>query len=421
MIKTFKLLFSKKNADLRKRIYFTLFILLIFIVGTTIPVPGTQGAISNLGIWELYDAIGGGALQNFSIFALGVMPYISASIITGILQMDIVPYFTELKKNGAEGRQKINKINRYMGLAIAFLQGFAMSVAFVKGGTALEYMKLALILTAGTAFLLWLGDQITAKGIGNGISLLIMAGIINTVPSMFIDTFKALVLNNTELFIGIVSFTLFVLFYIAIILGIVFIEKSERRVPIQYSNQTSSAYGAKQNYIPFKLNSASVMPVIFASVIFSVPSFIATLLDSSNGFVKFTNTFLNYKTPEGFIVYIIVIIFFSYFYTFLQINPEELSKNLNRQGGYIPGIRPGKETQDYIKTILGRITFLGAIFISIIAGLPIIFSNFLNTNLPSSVNVGGTGILIVVGVALETYRQLESRLINRNYRRGVVR
>ncbi len=421
MFKTFKLLFSKKNADLRKRIYFTLFILLIFIVGTTIPVPGTQGAISNLGIWELYDAIGGGALQNFSIFALGVMPYISASIITGILQMDIVPYFTELKKNGAEGRQKINKINRYMGLAIAFLQGFAMSVAFVKGGTALEYMKLALILTAGTAFLLWLGDQITAKGIGNGISLLIMAGIINTVPSMFIDTFKALVLNNTELFIGIVSFTLFVLFYIAIILGIVFIEKSERRVPIQYSNQTSSAYGAKQNYIPFKLNSASVMPVIFASVIFSVPSFIATLLDSSNGFVKFTNTFLNYKTPEGFIVYIIVIIFFSYFYTFLQINPEELSKNLNRQGGYIPGIRPGKETQDYIKTILGRITFLGAIFISIIAGLPIIFSNFLNTNLPSSVNVGGTGILIVVGVALETYRQLESRLINRNYRRGVVR
>ena len=421
MFKTFKLLFSKKNADLRKRIYFTLFILLIFIVGTTIPVPGTQGAISNLGIWELYDAIGGGALQNFSIFALGVMPYISASIITGILQMDIVPYFTELKKNGAEGRQKINKINRYMGLAIAFLQGFAMSVAFVKGGTALEYMKLALILTAGTAFLLWLGDQITAKGIGNGISLLIMAGIINTVPSMFIDTFKALVLNNTELFIGIVSFTLFLLFYIAIILGIVFIEKSERRVPIQYSNQTSSAYGAKQNYIPFKLNSASVMPVIFASVIFSVPSFIATLLDSSNGFVKFTNTFLNYKTPEGFIVYIIVIIFFSYFYTFLQINPEELSKNLNRQGGYIPGIRPGKETQDYIKTILGRITFLGAIFISIIAGLPIIFSNFLNTNLPSSVNVGGTGILIVVGVALETYRQLESRLINRNYRRGVVR
>ena len=421
MFKTFKLLFSKKNADLRKRIYFTLFILLIFIVGTTIPVPGTQGAISNLGIWELYDAIGGGALQNFSIFALGVMPYISASIITGILQMDIVPYFTELKKNGAEGRQKINKINRYMGLAIAFLQGFAMSVAFVKGGTALEYMKLALILTAGTAFLLWLGDQITAKGIGNGISLLIMAGIINTVPSMFIDTFKALVLNNTELFIGIVSFTIYELLYIAIILGIVFIEKSERRVPIQYSNQTSSAYGAKQNYIPFKLNSASVMPVIFASVIFSVPSFIATLLDSSNGFVKFTNTFLNYKTPEGFIVYIIVIIFFSYFYTFLQINPEELSKNLNRQGGYIPGIRPGKETQDYIKTILGRIIFLGAIFISIIAGLPIIFSNFLNTNLPSSVNVGGTGILIVVGVALETYRQLESRLINRNYRRGVVR
>ena len=416
MFKNLKSLFNPKNKDLRKRIGFTLLVLLIFIVGTTIPVPGTQGAISSLGVWELYDAIGGGALQNFSIFALGVMPYISASIITGILQMDIVPYFTELKNRGAEGRQKINKINRYMGLAIAFVQGFAMAFAFVKDGNAVQYLEIAVILTAGTAFLLWLGDQITAKGIGNGVSLIIMAGIINTVPSMFIDTFKALVLGDKELFIGIVSFSLFILFYIAIIVGIVFIEKSERRIPIQYSNQTSTAYGAKQNYIPFKLNSASVMPVIFASVIFSVPSFIAGLLNSENAFVKFTTSYLDYKTPVGFIVYILVIIFFSYFYTFLQINPEELSKDLNRRGSYIPGVRPGKETKDYIKTILGRITFLGAIFIAVIAGLPIIFSSFLTTSLPASVNVGGTGILIVVGVALETYRQLESRLINRSYR-----
>ena len=422
MFKYLKLIFSPKNKDLRKRIYFTLFGLMIFCIGTTIPVPGTQGAISGLGLWELYNAIGGGALKNFSIFALGVMPYISASIITGLLQMDIIPYFTELKESGAAGRQKINQINRYIGIVLAFIQGFAMAFAFVQNGTALQYIKIATILTAGTAFLLWLGDQITQKGLGNGVSLIIMAGILLTMPKMMIDTFDALILNSElSRFVGIVSFVIFILLYVAIIVGIIFVEESERRIPIQYSNQTSSAYGARQNYIPFKLNSASVMPVIFASVIFSVPSFIATLLDSSNGFVKFTNTFLNYKTPEGFIVYIIVIIFFSYFYTFLQINPEELSKNLNRQGGYIPGIRPGKETQDYIKTILGRITFLGAIFISIIAGLPIIFSNFLNTNLPSSVNVGGTGILIVVGVALETYRQLESRLINRNYRRGVVR
>lgn len=419
MFNTFKLLFNAKNKDLRKRIWFTLAVLLIFIVGTTIPVPGTQGAISNLGVWELYDAIGGGALQNFSIFALGVMPYISASIITGILQMDIIPYFTELKEQGAEGRQKINKINRYMGLAIAFIQGFAMAFAFVKNGTTLQYLEIALILTAGTAFLLWLGDQVTAKGIGNGVSLIIMAGIINTVPSMFIDTFKVLVLDNSQLFVGIVSFILFVIFYLAIIIGIVFIEKSERRIPIQYSNQTSTAYGAKQNYIPFKLNSASVMPVIFASVIFSVPSFIAGVMDSNSAFVKFTNNYLNYSTPSGFVVYILVIVFFCFLYTFLQINPEELSKNLARQGGYIPGVRPGAETKKYIQTVLARITFLGAIFIALIAGLPIIFSSFLTTSLPSSVNIGGTGILIVIGVALETYRQLESKLLNRSYRRGM--
>ena len=417
MFKTLKLIFNPKNKDIRGRILFTLFGLLIFAVGTTIPVPGTEGAISSLGLWELYNAIGGGALEQFSIFAIGVMPYISASIVTSLLQMDIIPYFSELKEQGQEGRRKINKINRYLGIIIAFFQGLAMAFAFIQDGTTLDYIKIATILTAGTAFLLWLGDQITQRGIGNGISLIIMAGIISTIPKMFIDTFNTLILDTTgSLFIGIVSFILFVLFYIAIIVGVVFIEKSERRIPIQYSNQTASAYGKKQNYIPFKLNSAGVMPVIFASVLFSVPAFIAGLLGSENGFSIFVSKYLNYTTPIGFAIYIILIFLFAFFYVFLSINPEELSKNLNKQGGYIPGVRPGKETKDYIKTVLSRITLIGAIFIAIIAGLPIIFSGFINTNLPSSVSIGGTGILIVVGVALETYRQLESSLINRSYR-----
>ena len=417
MFKTLKLIFNPKNKDIRGRILFTLFGLLIFAVGTTIPVPGTEGAISSLGLWELYNAIGGGALEQFSIFAIGVMPYISASIVTSLLQMDIIPYFSELKEQGQEGRRKINKINRYLGIIIAFFQGLAMAFAFIQDGTTLDYIKIATILTAGTAFLLWLGDQITQRGIGNGISLIIMAGIISTIPKMFIDTFNILILDTTgSLFIGIVSFILFVLFYIAIIVGVVFIEKSERRIPIQYSNQTASAYGKKQNYIPFKLNSAGVMPVIFASVLFSVPAFIAGLLGSENGFSIFVSKYLNYTTPIGFVIYIILIFLFAFFYVFLSINPEELSKNLNKQGGYIPGVRPGKETKDYIKTVLSRITLIGAIFIAIIAGLPIIFSSFINTNLPSSVSIGGTGILIVVGVALETYRQLESSLINRSYR-----
>lgn len=417
MLKNLKLVFSPKNKDIRKRILFTLFGLLIFALGTTIPVPGTEGAISSLGLWELYNAIGGGALENFSIFALGVSPYISASIVTGILQMDIIPYFTELKESGEQGRQKINQINRYIGIILAFLQGIAMAFTFVDGASTFEYIKIALILTAGTSFLLWLGDQITQKGIGNGISLLIMAGIINTVPKMFIDTFDSLILSNSSsLFLGIIGFIVFVLLYLFIIVGVVFEESSERRIPIQYSNRTTSAYGQKQSFIPFKLNSAGVMPVIFASVILSIPSFIGGLLGPESAFNVFITKYINYTTPTGFALYIILIFVFGFFYTNMQINPKELAKNLNKNGGYIPGVRPGGETEKYIKRILNRITFLGSTFIAIIAGIPIVFSSFISTGLPASVSLGGTGILIVVGVAIETCKQLESSLINRNYK-----
>ena len=417
MIKNLKLIFSPKNKDIRKRIGFTLLGLLIFALGTTIPVPGTEGAISDLGLWELYNAIGGGALENFSIFALGVSPYISASIVTGILQMDIIPYFTELKESGEQGRRKINQINRYIGIVLAFLQGFAMAFTFMDGAGTLEYIKIATILTGGTAFLLWLGDQITQKGIGNGISLLIMAGIINTVPKMFIDCFDSLIIDRTgSLLIGIISFVVFVLAYLLIIVGVVFEESSERRIPIQYSNRTTSAYGKSQNYIPFKLNSAGVMPVIFASVILSIPSFIGGLLGEDSAFSTFINSYINYTTPVGFVIYILLIFIFGFFYTNMQINPKELAKNLNKSGGYIPGIRPGVETEKYIKKILNRITFLGSTFIAVIAAIPIVFSSFINTGLPTSVSLGGTGILIVVGVAIETYKQLESSLVNRNYK-----
>ena len=415
MLRSLKLLRNPKNKDIRKRIGFTLICLLIFIAGTTIPVPGVT-SLKNVDFGDLYNAITAGALRNFSIFALGVMPYISASIITSLLQMDIFPYFTELKESGAAGRQKINTITRYLGITIAFIQGFAMSFTLIQDGNALEYLRVSLILTAGTSFLLWLGDQMTAKGIGNGISLIIMAGLLATLPQTFIDTYKALVINNASLFLGIIEFLVFIIAYLAIIVLVVFVQESERRIPIQYSNQTNSAYGAKQNYIPFKLNSANVMPVIFASVLFTIPQFIAGIMNTENGFTTFVTKYVSYTTPIGFAVYMVLIFAFSFFYTFIQVNPEELSKNLSRQGGYIPGIRPGKETVKYIKTVLGRITLIGALFIALIAGLPIIFSSFVQTNLPSSVSMGGTSILIIVGVALETCRQLESSLVNRNYR-----
>lgn len=290
-----------------------------------------------------------------------------------------------------------------------------MSFALVQDATAIDYIRITLILTAGTAFLLWLGDQMTAKGLGNGVSLLIMAGILSTIPKTFVDTFQVLILDSSSIFLGILEFILFILVYVAIIVAVVFVQESERRIPIQYSNQTNSAYGAKQNYIPFKLNTANVMPVIFASVIFTVPTFIAGLMKTDNGFVTFVNKYVNYTTSTGFIAYIVLIFAFSFFYTFIQVNPEELSKNLSRNGGYIPGIRPGKETVKHIKTVLSRITLVGAVFISIIAGLPIIVSSFLSTNLPTSVSIGGTSILIIVGVALETMKQLESSLVNRSY------
>ena len=416
MFGSLKLIFSPTNKDIRKKIGFTLLCLLIFIVGTTIPVPGVT-SLKDVDFGDLANAISGGSLRQFSIFALGVMPYISATIITSLLQMDIIPYFTELRDSGPAGRQKINQINRYLGIGIAFIEGFGMSFALVQNATALDYLRITIILTAGTAFLLWLGDQMTGKGIGNGISLLIMAGILATIPKTFVDTFNALILDNSSLFLGIIEFIVFILIYVAIIVAVVFVQESERRIPIQYSNQTNSSYGAKQNYIPFKLNSANVMPVIFASVIFTVPTFIAGLMKTENGFVTFVKKYVSYTTPTGFIVYIVLIFAFSFFYTFIQVNPEELSKNLSRNGGYIPGVRPGKETIKYIKTVLGRITFIGAIFISVIAGLPIVVQSFLSTNLPTSVSIGGTSILIVVGVALETCRQLESSLINRSYNR----
>lgn len=423
MFKNLKQIFSARNKDIRNKILFTLLILFVYKIGTAVRVPGTENITQDLGFLELLNVMSGGSLRNFSIFALGVTPYISASIITQLLQMDIIPYFSNLAKEGHTGRVKLNKITRYLGIFLAFLQGLVMSYSFLgEGSTAFNYLSVTVILTAGTCFLLWLGDQITRKGVGNGISLLIMAGILISTPSMMVDAFGAFVSAGTaqQVALGITKFLLFVLLYIGIIIGVVFIEKSERRLPIQYSNRTQTAYGAKQSYIPFKLNSAGVMPVIFASSLISIPSLIASLL-KNDSFSLFVNKFINYNTITGFILYILLIILFSYLYTFMAtgLKPKELSENLNKQGGYIPGVRPGKETKNYISKVLSRVTFLGSIFLVVIAGLPIMVSNL--SSLPTTVTVGGTGLLIVVGVALETCNQIESSLEARKYERGYRR
>ena len=283
-------------------------------------------------------------------------------------------------------------------------------------------MYISTVLTAGTAFLLWLGDQITQKGIGNGTSLIIMAGIIATLPQMFIDAFGSLVaLDGTAQIItfGIIKFALFVLIYFAIVVGVIFIQESERRIPIQYANKSTSAYGsAAQSFMPIKINTAGVIPVIFASSLLSIPSIIAQVVNNET-FTLIVQKYLTYTTLVGFLIYVVFIFFFAYFYTFIQVKPEEFSKNLQENGGYIPGIRPGEETQKHLSKVLSRLTILGATFLVVVAGLPILFSKF--TSLPTSVTIGGTGLLIVVGVALETYKQLEGSILTRSYKRGYSR
>ena len=422
MFKVMKQLFTSTNKDLRHRIYFTRVALLIFILGISIRVPGTENLGENLGYLELLNTMGGGAMKNFSIFALGVMPYITASIVMQLLQMDIIPYFTELSKQGPTGRQKINQITRYVGIAFAFIEGYAFSFAFIgKNGNPMEYLYISTVLTAGTAFLLWLGDQITQKGIGNGISLIIMAGIIATLPQMFVTAFQSLVTFDTAQVaaLGISKFVLFVIVYFAIVIGMIFVQESERRIPIQYANKSTSAYGkAGQSFMPIKINTAGVIPVIFASSLISVPGIIAKVINNET-FSVIVSKYLSYTTPVGFIIYVLLIFFFAYFYTFIQLKPEEFAKNLQDNGGYIPGVRPGDETKKHLSKVLSRLTVLGATFLVIIAGIPILFSNF--TSLPTTVSIGGTGLLIVVGVALETYKQLEGSILARNYKRGYRR
>ena len=412
MFKSLKGIFNSNNKDLRKRIYFTLMVLAVFGLGTNIIVPGAKQITQNLSFLDLLNLMSGGSLKTFSIFALGVMPYITASILTQPLQMDIIPYFKDLKEQGATGRQKINRINRYLGILFAFIQGYMYSVAFM-GGTTAEIVKTTIILTAGTSLLLWLADQVTNKGLGNGVSLFIMAGIVNTLPSTFIQAFKDLVLADTfTQVVGVILFIVFILAYLLILVGVVYMQISERRIPIQHTTRTDSSQAREQSYIPLKLNSASVMPVIFASAITSIPTLIGQLLNNSS-VTEFAEKYIVYTTPTGYLLYIALIFLFGYVYTLMELNPKEMSENLDKNRSYIPGITPGEKTSAYLRGTISRLTVVGSLFLIVIASIPILFSKI--SSLSSAITLGGTGLLIVVGVALETYKQLESSVVSRSY------
>ncbi|MFF2879334.1 preprotein translocase subunit SecY [Gottfriedia sp. NPDC057991] len=416
-------------ADIRKKIFFTLLMLIVFRIGTFIPVPNVNADVlasqDSSSIFGVLNTFGGGALKQFSIFAMGIMPYITASIIIQLLQMDVVPKLTEWSKQGEIGRRKLTQLTRYITIILGFVEAIGLSISMnnITGGMLIEnpgwstYLYIAIVLTAGTSFLLWLGEQITAKGVGNGISVIIFGGIVaaipNTMSQVYQQQFKG---AGDALFLNIVKVGLVVLVLLLVIVAVIYIQQANRKIPIQYAkrnNGNNSYVGGQSTHLPLKVNGAGVIPVIFAVSFLITPSTIASFLPSNN-VTEWIKTHFTYNNPWGMAFYLILIIAFTYFYTFVQANPEQMAENLQKQGGYIPGIRPGKSTQEYIIKVLYRLTFVGAIFLAVIALLPIVFGKI--ANLPPSAQIGGTSLLIVVGVALETMKQLESQLVKRNYK-----
>ena len=329
--------------------------------------------------------------------------------------MDIIPYFSDLAKQGHTGKQKLNQITRYLGIAFALFQGFAMSYIFLNQGySVLERFEVAFIMTAGTAFLLWLGDQVTQKGFGNGTSLIIMAGILYSLPYTIKTAFTTLVDvggDSAAIISGSAKFALFMIVCILVVIAVIFVEGAARRISIQYANKSTANLG-KQTYMPIKINSAGVIPVIFASSLLAVPVTVAQFIHNE-AVTDFINKYISYTTPVGLVLYIVFIIFFDYFYTFIQMKPDQMAKNLKDNGGYVPGIRPGKDTEDYFSKMLIKLTTAGSVFLAVIAAFPILLNML--TSLPSSVSIGGTSLLIVVGVSVETYKQIESSLLAREY------
>lgn len=416
-------------GDIRRKIIFTLLMLIVFRIGTFIPVPNVNADIlqaqDQLSVFGVLNTFGGGALQNFSILAMGIMPYITASIIVQLLQMDVVPKFTEWSKQGDVGRRKLAQFTRYFTIVLGFIQAFGMSYGFnnMAGGQLIEnpgfgtYALISIVLTAGTAFLMWLGEQITEKGVGNGISIIIFAGIVAGIPSIVNQIYAQQFENAGEqLFLRIITVVLILLAVVAITVGTIFVQQALRKIPIQYAKRMGAGanqVGGQSTHLPLKVNAAGVIPVIFAVSFIITPRTIASFFPTNDVTLWIQRVF-DYTHPIGMTIYAILIIAFTYFYAFIQVNPEQVAENLKKQGGYVPGIRPGKSTQEYLTRVLYRLTLVGSLFLTVIAVLPVFFVNI--ANLPPSAQIGGTSLLIVIGVALDTMKQLEAQLVKRHYK-----
>jgi len=411
--------------ELRRRILFTLALLVVFRVGSYVPVPGIDSSALAAALQGmkgtllgLYDMFAGGAFSRATVFALGIMPYISASIILQLLTA-VIPYFEKLQKEGEEGRKKITQYTRYGTVLLSIIQGYGISIFLENmpvasatpivpmGGFAFRIMT-TITLTAGTIFLMWLGEQISDKGIGNGISLLIFTGIIARYPNDMVRTFESLRVGSMKIF----TLLFLMILMVIIVAGVIVMTQAMRKIPVQYAKRVIGrrVYGGQSTHIPLRVNTAGVIPIIFAQSILMFPSSIATFFGRSG----FMEAFSSFMSPSGVVynvLYCIIIVFFTYFYTAIVFNPSDLADNMQKYGGFIPGIRPGKKTSEYIDRVLTRVTLPGAFFLAFIAILPSIFIY----RFEAPFYFGGTGLLIVVGVALDTLQQIESHLIMRHY------
>ena len=436
-----------KNKEIMNRIMFTILILFIFRIGAQITVPGVtlgedlQNYLDSSYALSLMNLLGGGTLQSFSIFALGVSPYITAQIICELLASDVLPALTELKRQGQSGRKKMEMATRYLTLMLGAVQAYGIirtmqtseAITFVTASQEwLTYIYIIVIMMAGSMIVMWLGDQISVKGIGNGISMIIFAGIVCSLPSQIGNAFTLWV-GNTALqgqgdsarIAGIFKFLLYILAYVLIISFVTFIELSKRKIPVQHSGkgggQTQSM--ARASFLPIKVNSAGVIPVIFASSILMAPSVIVAFVDAEHSSDKWLGIFQTstmyempggWKMPWGLIIYLVLTIAFTFFYANIQINPQQLAENFQKNGSYIPGIHTGNETERYVRKVLNRVTFIGAMALALIAALPVVLTLTIFKDNPS-LALGGTGLIIVVGVALEVNNQIDGLLAGKSF------
>jgi preprotein translocase subunit SecY len=410
----------------------------VFRLGVHITVPGVNAAalsdLENLPFLNMLNLVSGGAMQSFSIFAMGVSPYITASIVIQLLQMDIVPKFVEWAKQGEVGRKKLNQATRWLTLVLAFIQSVGITAGFnqyaamatTKGVKLVEspspktFIIIGLILTAGTMFVTWMGEMITEKGIGNGVSMIIFAGIVANMPNAVKNLIDETLVNGTasQHAINAVLLVLLVIAVIAVVTIVTWFQQAERKIPIQYTKRPTGA--PTSSYLPLKVNAAGVIPVIFASSFIATPNAILQFMSASHksdGWFQVLSQVFNYNTWPGALLYTVLIVAFTFFYAFVQVNPEKMAENLQKQGSYIPGVRPGKDTENWVSALLMRLSTVGSIFLGVVALLPIAASIFIGESVSSikGLGLGGTSLLIIVGVAIEFTKQLHGLLLKKQY------